>query len=73
MTYIAEISYALYIIHGVLSHTWLGAGDKLEKYLKRPLLFGLKFALAHVSTPYFEQPITRSVKQRSPGSNMVTH
>ena len=73
MTYIAEISYALYIIHGVLSHTWLGSGDKLEKYLKRPLLFGLTFALAHLSTRYFEQPITRSVRQRSPGSAMVTH
>jgi peptidoglycan/LPS O-acetylase OafA/YrhL len=73
MTYIAEISYALYIIHGVLSHTWLGGGDKLEKYLKRPLLFGATFVLAHISTRYFEQPITRSVRQRSPGSAMVTH
>jgi peptidoglycan/LPS O-acetylase OafA/YrhL len=73
MTYIAEISYALYIIHGVLSHTWLGGGDKLEKYLKRPLLFGTTFALAHLSTRYFEQPITRSVRQRSPGSAMVSH
>jgi peptidoglycan/LPS O-acetylase OafA/YrhL len=73
MAYIAEISYALYIIHGVLAHTWLGSGDKLEKYLKRPLLFGATFALAHVSTRYFEQPITRSVRQRSPGSAMVTH
>ena len=73
MAYIAEISYALYIIHGVLSHTWLGSGDKLVKYLKRPLLFGATFALAHLSTRYFEQPITRSVKQRSPVSAMVTH
>ena len=73
MAYIAEISYALYIIHGVLSHTWLGSGDKLVKYLKRPLLFGATFALAHISTRYFEQPITRSVRQRSPGSAMVTH
>ena len=73
MAYIAEISYALYIIHGVLSHTWLGSGDKLVKYLKRPLLFGATFGLAHLSTRYFEQPITRSVRQRSPGSSMVTH
>ena len=73
MTYIAEISYALYIIHGVLSHTWLGSGDKLEKYLKRPLLFGATFALAHFSTRYFEQPITRSVRLRAPGSAMITH
>jgi peptidoglycan/LPS O-acetylase OafA/YrhL len=63
MAYVAEISYALYVIHGVLSHTWLGSGERLEKYLKRPLLFGLTFALAHVSTRYFEQPITRKVRE----------
>lgn len=62
MAYVAEVSYALYVIHGVLSATWLGTGDRLEKYLKRPLLFGLTFALAHVSTRYFEQPITRRVR-----------
>lgn len=73
MAYIAEISYALYIIHGVLSYTWLGSGDKLVKYLKRPLLFSVTFVLAHFSTRYFEQPITRSVRKRSPGSAMVAH
>lgn len=62
MAWVAEISYALYVIHGMLSHTWLGSGERLEKYLKRPLLFGLTFALAHVSTRYFEQPITRRVR-----------
>jgi len=62
MAYVAEISYALYVIHGMLSHTWLGSGERLEKYLKRPLLFGLTFALAHLSTRYFEQPITRKVR-----------
>jgi peptidoglycan/LPS O-acetylase OafA/YrhL len=63
MAYVAEISYALYVIHGVLSHTWLGTGDRLEKYLKRPLLFAATFALAHLSTRYFEQPITRAVRR----------
>lgn len=62
MAYVAEVSYALYVIHGILSATWLGTGDRLEKYLKRPLLFGLTFALAHVSTRYYEQPITRWVR-----------
>lgn len=62
MAYVAEVSYALYVIHGVLSHTWLGTGDRLEKYLKRPLLFAATFALAHVSTFYYEQPITRRVR-----------
>jgi peptidoglycan/LPS O-acetylase OafA/YrhL len=73
MSYIAEVSYALYIIHGVLSHTWLGTGDKLEKYLKRPLLFGATFALAHLSTRYFEQPITRAVRSRGRNTDLVTH
>ena len=63
MIYVAEVSYALYVTHGVLSHTWLGTGDRLEKYLKRPLLFGATFALAHLSTFYYEQPITRRVRE----------
>lgn len=52
--YLASISYALYIIHGVLVDTWLGEGDKTVKYLKRPILFAATFALAHFSTYYFE-------------------
>ena len=63
MAYVAEISYALYVIHGILSATWLGSGDKIVKYLKRPLLFGATFLLAHISTRYFEQPITRKVRK----------
>lgn len=54
LSYLASVSYALYIIHGILSHTWLGAGDKLVKYLKRPLLFLVTFSLAHISTRYYE-------------------
>ena len=65
MAYVAEISYALYVIHGMLSATWLGSGDKLVKYLKRPLLFGATFLLAHLSTRYYEQPITRKVRRLS--------
>ena len=53
--YIATISYALYVFHGMLSHTWLGAGETLEKYAKRPLLLGLTWAAAHVSTFYYEK------------------
>ena len=56
--YIATISYALYVVHGSLSHTWLGTGDTLAKYAKRPLLIGLTWALAHVSTFYFERRFT---------------
>lgn len=63
MAYVAEISYALYVIHGMLSATWLGSGDKLVKYVKRPFLFAATFVLAHLSTRYYEQPITRRVRE----------
>ncbi|MEO8456150.1 MAG: acyltransferase [Sphingomicrobium sp.] len=63
MGYVAEISYALYVIHGVLTATWLGSGERLVRYVKRPLLFGATFLLAHISTRYFEQPITRAVRR----------
>jgi len=53
--WIATISYALYIIHGVLMNTWLGTGGTLVKYLKRPVLVGVTFLLAHLSTYKFEQ------------------
>ncbi|CAG0932144.1 hypothetical protein PLCT1_01980 [Planctomycetaceae bacterium] len=53
--YIAAVSYALYVIHHLLIYTWLGSGEKIVKYLKRPLLFAATFALAHLSTFYFEQ------------------
>lgn len=52
--YIASISYALYIIHGILSHTWLGQGTKIEIYTKRPLLFLATLILSHISTKYYE-------------------
>ena len=52
--YIAHVSYAVYVVHGMLTSTWLGSGDLLEKYLKRPLLIFVTFAAAHVSTYYFE-------------------
>ncbi len=55
LVYIASISYALYVIHPLLSHTWLGSGEILEKYAKRPLLFIVLFSLAHLSTFYYEK------------------
>jgi peptidoglycan/LPS O-acetylase OafA/YrhL len=61
--WIATISYALYIIHGVLMHTWLGAGATVGKYLKRPALIALTFLLAHVSTYRFEQPCIAYAKR----------
>ena len=55
LSYIASISYALYVIHGGLRHTWLGEGDTIEKYLKRPLFFAVLFLFAHLSTFYYEK------------------
>jgi len=55
LRYIAAISFALYVFHFLLVHTWLGEGDKLVRYLKRPLLFAATFLLAHVSTFQYEQ------------------
>jgi peptidoglycan/LPS O-acetylase OafA/YrhL len=57
LAYIASISYALYVIHGGLVHTWLGEGEGLEKYIKRVPLFMITFFLAHVSTFYYEKKI----------------
>jgi len=54
LLYSASISYALYIIHGGLRHTWLGEGETIEKYMKRPVLFIVIFLLAHISTFYYE-------------------
>lgn len=55
LAYLAITSYALYVIHPFLVHTWLGEGDTIEKYLKRPLLFVVLFILAHLSTFYYEK------------------
>ena len=55
--YVASISYALYVYHGMLAVTWLGTGEALARYLKRPLLVLATFAAAHVSTFYFERPL----------------
>lgn len=59
LVYIAAISYALYVIHPALTHTWLGSGEGLQKYTKRPLLFAALFALAHLSTFYYEKKCIR--------------
>lgn len=55
MIYLAKVSYPLYVVHGGLMETWLGTGDTMvAKYLKRPLLLAVTFALAHLSTFHFE-------------------
>lgn len=53
--YIAQTSYALYVFHGIFAASWLGTGDTLIKYLKRPLLLVATFACAHFSTFHYER------------------
>jgi peptidoglycan/LPS O-acetylase OafA/YrhL len=54
--YIATISYALYVIHPLTMHGWLGTGGAAGKYLlKRPISFLATFALSHLSTFYYER------------------
>lgn len=65
LIYIATISYALYVIHPIFGHTWLGSGEGWEKYLKRPLYIALVFLLAHLSTFHYEQRFTRCAKRLS--------
>ncbi len=55
MRYVAEISYALYVIHPLTMYGWLGSGGTVEKYLKRPISFALTFGLAHLSTFHMER------------------
>ena len=66
--YIAQISYALYVFHMMFTATWLGSGDTLEKYLKRPLLGAVTWAAAHVSTFYYEQRFTDLARKWTRGT-----
>lgn len=54
--YIASISYALYVVHGVLTDTWLGGAEseKVERYILRIPLAMTTWLLAHLSTRYYE-------------------
>lgn len=65
LRYIAEISYALYVIHPASMMGWLGSGETLERYLKRPLCFLITFGLAHLSTFFFEKPLTKAGRRLS--------
>jgi peptidoglycan/LPS O-acetylase OafA/YrhL len=55
LKYLATISYALYIWHQLATLGWFDAGSKLTKYARRPIGIALSFALAHLSTFYFEK------------------
>jgi peptidoglycan/LPS O-acetylase OafA/YrhL len=56
MAYIANISYALYIIHPAAAAGPLSGGPKWLLYLvKRPITLAITFSLAHLSTFYYER------------------
>ena len=56
LKYIAETSYALYVIHPLAHWGWLGTGGSIMKYaMKRPITFALTFAAAHLSTFLYER------------------
>lgn len=55
LKYLAQISYALYVIHPLTYYGWLGSGEGLVKYAKRPISFLLTFGFAHLSTFYYEK------------------
>jgi peptidoglycan/LPS O-acetylase OafA/YrhL len=57
LRYIAQVSYALYVIHPITTHGWLQGANVFDKYLfKRPISVALSVALAHFSTFYWERP-----------------
>lgn len=80
LRYVAETSYALYVIHPLAGFGWLGTGGAAIKYLlKRPITLAVTFAAAHLSTFYFEHRwITlgkgwaKRVTSRQPGSSVMT-
>jgi len=55
LSFLAQISYAVYVIHPYSMVGWLGSGEGIEKYLKRPICFALTFGFAIVSTFYYER------------------
>lgn len=72
LRYIAETSYALYVVHPLTYYGWMGSGDVLVRYTKRIGSFVLTFGLAHLSTFYFEHPMTqlgRKVAKRLEGQS----
>lgn len=61
--YIAEISYALYVIHPATAFGWMNEGTIEVRYLiKRPISFLVTFILAHISTFYWEKMWTNWAK-----------
>jgi peptidoglycan/LPS O-acetylase OafA/YrhL len=56
LKYIAETSYAIYVIHPATISGWFSEGPKVIKYLKRPISLTITLAASHLSTRYWERP-----------------
>ena len=54
LSYVAEISFAVYIFHGPMTMGWMGSGSKAIKYAKRVPVAAATFGTAHLSTRHFE-------------------
>ncbi|MEY4415373.1 MAG: hypothetical protein RIQ53_2666 [Pseudomonadota bacterium] len=65
LAHVARLSYALYLVHPLLAHGWLGSGSTLERYLKRPLLLIVAWLLAEASHRGLERPMMRWARRRS--------
>ena len=50
----AQLGEAIFDLPEQMAARWLGSGERLLKYAKRPLLVLATFGLAHLSTFYFE-------------------
>ena len=68
LRYIAQISYALYVIHPITAYGFMNSGSVWERYLiKRPISFLLTFALASLSTFKWEAYWIARAKQITRG------
>jgi peptidoglycan/LPS O-acetylase OafA/YrhL len=52
--FLAEISYALYVLHPLVDVGWLNTGPKIARYIKRIPALAMVFAGAWASTRYYE-------------------
>lgn len=72
LAYIAAISFALYVWHSPFRFGWFDPEETWRKYLiARPLGLAATFAIAHVSTFYFELVINSWAKKISRKSGTV--
>jgi peptidoglycan/LPS O-acetylase OafA/YrhL len=53
--YVAQISFALYVIHPLTDSGWMGEGDVIVRYTKRIGSLFLSFFFAHLSTRFYEK------------------